>query len=97
VVTEATPDGEPVLRFFHVDTPTEGRCMGQVKVQAGDDLHPIRGDYAARVLAAIAKDYLAAAIRYGHELGICGRCGRTLTNADSRAAGLGPICVSKEW
>jgi len=30
--------------------------------------------------------------RYGDELGICARCGRTLTNAISRDYGIGPDC-----
>lgn len=90
-------DGEPVLRFFRVDRPTEGRWAGRtfVKIQAGDDFLPYRGEKTRRVLDAIAQDPRAAAIRYGHELGVCGRCGRTLTDADSRAAGIGPVCATK--
>lgn len=33
-----------------------------------------------------------AAIRYGHEIRCCSRCGRDLTHAISRALGIGPIC-----
>ncbi|MES2342166.1 MAG: DUF6011 domain-containing protein [Pseudomonadota bacterium] len=28
-------------------------------------------------------------------MGECGRCGRTLTDEASRAAGIGPVCASK--
>jgi Family of unknown function (DUF6011) len=38
-----------------------------------------------------------ASKRYGRELGNCGRCGRTLTDDASRAAGIGPVCASKAW
>lgn len=37
----------------------------------------------------------AAMIRYGQEIGRCGHCGRTLTDEESRNAGIGPICASK--
>jgi hypothetical protein len=37
----------------------------------------------------------AAMIRFGHELGYCGRCGTELTDDASRAAGIGPICAGK--
>jgi hypothetical protein len=30
--------------------------------------------------------------RYGQEMGTCGKCGRSLTDAVSRAIGIGPIC-----
>lgn len=44
-----------------------------------------------RVLA----DPTAAVARYGLELGVCGVCGRTLTNDESREAGIGPVCREK--
>lgn len=94
----AIEDSEGSLRFYVVDRPEQGRWEGYVfvSVQASDDLHRVR-DRAARetVLAAIAEDPRAAAIRYGHELGRCSVCGRTLTNEESRAAGIGPICQGR--
>lgn len=98
------PDGryaveeDGTLKFFHVRTGTKGRWAGFVfvDIQASSDLYPLK-DRArkARVLAAIAADLETAARRYGQELGICGRCGRTLTDEESRAYGIGPICRSK--
>jgi len=86
-----------VLRFYVVDRPTEGRWAGYVfvSVQASDELHRVR-DRAAReaILATIAIDPRDASIRYGKELGQCGVCGRTLTNEESRAAGIGPVCAA---
>lgn len=85
-----------VLKFFRVDRPEQGRWAGYtfLKIQASDDLYPVK-DYARKtaILAAIAEDPRAASIRYGHELGACGICGRTLTDEDSRAAGIGPVCA----
>jgi hypothetical protein len=48
----------------------------------------------ARILAAAA-DPKAAAIAYGQRTGSCSVCGRELTNANSRTAGIGPICAEK--
>lgn len=88
-------DGE--LRFYKVDRPTEGRWEGYtfVKVLASDEEHPVRGKAAVSVLEKIAMDPAAASTRYGHEIGRCGICNRTLTDEDSRARGIGPICAAK--
>lgn len=86
--------------FLRVDKPTDGRWAGRtfVAVQAGDELHKAYGAPALGLLRKIVADTPeAACIRYGHELGECGRCGRTLTDEASRAAGIGPVCVSKGW
>lgn len=86
-------------KFYRVDRPTEGKWKGYtfVEVQAGDELHNLRGR-AARdgVLRKIAEAGVQAAMeRYGREIGACGHCGRTLTNEDSRERGIGPICAGK--
>lgn len=52
-------------------------------------------DTARGVLAKIAEDPYEAACAYGREIGVCGMCNRTLTNPESIAAGIGPICASK--
>lgn len=88
-------DIDDTVKFYRVDRPTEGKWAGYtfVKVQASDDLHPIRGEGAKRVLAAILKAGPRKAMeRYGQELGHCGVCGRTLTDETSREIGIGPVC-----
>lgn len=82
------------LAFYRVDRPTEGRWAGYtfLKVQASDELHPIKGAAAKAILTKIAVDPKGAMLRYGLELGHCGHCGRTLTDETSRAAGIGPVC-----
>jgi hypothetical protein len=90
------PDGK--LHFYKVDCPTDGRWAGYVfiKEQAGDELYPVRDkDRRVRILSTIAEDPETAMLLYGQELGHCGHCGRTLTNEESRAAGIGPICRGK--
>jgi hypothetical protein len=87
------------LKFFHVRHGKENtRWAGFVfiDIQASDDTYPLKDrNRKARVLALIAADLETALRRYGQELGVCGDCGRTLTDPDSRAYGIGPVCRSK--
>ena len=85
------------LRFFHVNRPEDGRWKGFtfVNEQAGDELFSVRNaESRKKILQTIANDEDALA-RYGQELGVCGMCGRTLTDEDSRSIGIGPVCRSK--
>lgn len=80
-----------------------------VKVNASDEQHKLghwrpgtKQTYKGvshtliRSLASLDVDGLyEAMVRYGHEIGSCGVCGRTLTDEQSRAAGIGPICAGK--
>lgn len=50
---------------------------------------------AMRLLSSETKMSLAAAKAFGVLYGTCCACGRTLTNEDSIAAGIGPICADK--
>ena len=89
-------DGE--LKFYQVDRPREGKWKGFLflKVQASDETFPIKSpQQRLRILTAIAEDYPSAMRRYVQEIGRCCICNRTLTNEDSRAFGIGPICRSK--
>jgi hypothetical protein len=90
----AVENEEGILRFYRVDRPEAGKWAGYtfVKIMASDEEHPVRGTAAKAVLAKIAADPLAAMKRYGHEIGSCGKCGRTLTDPASIAAGIGPVC-----
>lgn len=89
-----TPDG---TKFYKVTRPTEGKWTGYtfLDVQAGADFWPIKAVASkVAILAAIAADPDALA-RYGRLLGVCGVCGRTLTDAESRAKGIGPVCEGR--
>lgn len=89
-------DFEGQLRFFKVEygkNKWEGYVF--IKEQAGDDLFAVRNKQRReRITAAILNDPDALA-RYGQELGVCGDCGRTLTDETSRAIGIGPVCRDK--
>lgn len=83
--------------FLRVDRPTEGKWAGYtfVKVQAGDEYHPARGSLGDALLALIAEDIDGARVRYGVESVRCYRCGRSLTDPESRQRGVGPECVKR--
>lgn len=57
----------------------------------------VRVRMSPEAMIGVARKILAAGpyeamIRYGQEIGECGHCGRVLTNPESRAAGIGPVC-----
>lgn len=86
------------VKFYKVDKPTQGRWAGRtfVSVQASDELYPVRNPTARQeILVQIARDPKAAMLLYGQKIERCGHCGRTLTNEESRAVGIGPICRGK--
>ena len=94
----ALDNGNGSVRFYRVDRPTEGRWAGYtfVKVQASDEEFNVKNRQEREsILARIAVDPAASSKLYGIELGVCGVCGRTLTNDESRAAGIGPVCAAK--
>lgn len=86
------------LKFFKVDRPeAPSRWAGWtfLKVMASDEEHPIKNRQTRNeILELIAQDPQGATARYGHEIGRCGVCGRTLTDEDSRARGIGPVCAA---
>ena len=49
----------------------------------------------SETVARVAADPAAAATAHGHEYGYCSCCGRELTNPESVARGIGPVCASR--
>lgn len=93
-----SPDPEPVWKFYRIDKPNKGTHAGKTFVwaQASDEFHRVtRPERIIAICEAIAADPQKAAVEYGKQLGECSMCGRTLTDADSIAAGIGPICAAK--
>lgn len=87
------------IAFYKVDRPTEGRWAGYVFVKlitgGGGERRMSFADSKV-ILNRIAEvGAQAASARYGHEIGECGICGHVLTNDESRARGIGPICAEK--
>lgn len=97
------PDGyyavmteENVLAFYRVSTWKKSGDR-KVQVKASDALHPIKGYKATdAILAKIRRDTPTVAGRvFARELKQCYRCGRDLTDEESRGNGLGPVCINK--
>lgn len=84
------PEGDAPAQFYRVSR------TGQLLVQAGPAEHPYRGQLN-EALQAIKADPRIGAALYGQLIGQCGRCGLALTDEESRARGLGPVCADKGW
>lgn len=82
---------------FQVDKPTTGKWAGWTFLRNLATGEAIRDrDEKAAVLAELeAAGLLESAKLYGKVTGECGICHKTLTNPDSIAAGIGPICAGK--
>jgi hypothetical protein len=98
--THATP-AHGIREGRYAFQPAEGPAQfyrvsrtGRIKVQAGPEEHPYNGELNEG-LTWIAANQRDAAALYGQLIGACGRCGRALTDEESRALGLGPICADK--
>jgi hypothetical protein len=74
----------------------DGVYMGKITLTG--EFRPAYGIDPSAVIEALTaaqKDPTAAAIAYGRETGNCSCCGRELTNAESIALGIGPICLDR--
>jgi hypothetical protein len=100
------PDGRYAVndsgdwKFYRISTGKKGGAYeGRrfVKVQASDTEHPIRNAATRKAIMTSIESmgWKESTAAYGHHIGACGRCGRTLTDADSRARGIGPDCWGK--
>lgn len=95
----AIPDGNyairenGVVKFYRVSTNGQWK---NVQVRASDQLYPIRGKAGIAILHQIVRAGLEASqMLFAQELGRCWRCGKSLTDEDSRARGMGPDCAGK--
>lgn len=93
----ALEGSDGITGFYLVEKPTDGKWIGHtfLKRQSGEDLIPVKGAERAAVLRTIAQAPKEASILFGRKRGVCGVCNRTLTDPESVAAGIGPICVGK--
>lgn len=90
-ILNASGKGDVV--FYRVWTRRDG--SRGVDLQVSDDYLPVARAQVPGILDRIAQDPGRALTRYGHEIGRCGVCNRTLTDEVSRERGIGPVCASK--
>lgn len=91
-------DSELVWKFYRVDRPQKGKWKGYtfLKVQSSDEFWKVSSlTRVASVLEAIAFNVEKALAEYGHQKGRCGICNRTLTDPESIARGIGPVCADR--
>lgn len=71
-----------------------GQYMGKV---LGGKFLKVRecSEAQERAIVALCEDPKAAALAYGKEFGKCSVCNRALSDPESVAAGIGPICASR--
>lgn len=79
---------------IYVNRTSDSEYVGKV---IGGKFEPVRSTSEEDKLALlrIAENPREAAIRWGQKTGTCSCCGRELTNAESIALGIGPICATK--
>jgi hypothetical protein len=96
-------DGQTV-RFFKIDVPAgkwgNHRFVKELHANGGFgaeslEAHPINKDLARAIATYLAKDPMKHLTAFGHKLGRCGICGRALTDDESLAAGIGPVCAGR--
>ena len=102
VDTPVVPEGRYAAQYngatgFYIVQHGKNRWAGMtfVKRLASDMEHRISRAERESVLAQISEDPMAASAAFGHLIGKCGVCGRTLTDEESREIGIGPICINK--
>lgn len=91
-------EADGTLKFLVVKELLAGRHAGRVFVDSmgSDTAYPVKAPATLTAyLTAVLADPKAAAKRYADELDVCSDCGRTLTNDESRARGIGPECWAK--
>lgn len=97
---QATP-GSDLWMFFQVDKPVRGRWKGYTFIKR---LVGAPGDYKkidmpasdrGQILGRIQANIERAMTDYGLQSGVCGRCSSPLTDPQSLARGIGPICIGK--
>jgi len=84
------------IHYYRVSRSKSGQYVN-VQEMASDTLYPVRPwGRAIEILSTIrTRGPRDAAKLFGRTIGRCCRCGRTLTDEDSRTAGIGPDCAGK--
>lgn len=99
----ATEDGATnKLAFWWIVRHTDDRGMVKYFLrQFIGGQGPVRVRMSPEAMIGVARKIMdtgpkAAMLLFGQELGSCGHCGRMLTNDESRARGIGPVCAAKK-
>lgn len=82
------------LKFYSVNVSDSGFVTANV--WASDEQHRLEFRAMVGVLKAIeTAGVLECLLAFGREIGVCGKCGRTLTS-EWRKRGIGPVCAKRQ-
>jgi len=76
--------------YVKLDGEYQGKIAGGRFIASGD-----AAEGTLATLTAIAADPAGSARKYGKETGICCCCGKELTDPESVANGIGPVCATR--
>lgn len=99
LVREGSTDDQTV--FYEVRSGRKGKWTGfqflDRLVGAPGDWRrtPVKGTAKKNIIAEIAVSPKAAAARYGKEFTACGVCNSPLSDLESMALGIGPVCAKR--
>ena len=93
-------DDEDKIIFYEVKTGkgkwAHMQFLSRLVGHPGDWMrYPVKGQAKLTVLNAIDMNPKAAAVRFGKHFTVCACCGAPLSDPDSIAAGVGPICATR--
>jgi hypothetical protein len=90
-------DNPEIVHFYKLVDGRHERMLFQVYGSPGAlrQNRVRRYELADRVMQEIAADPKAAMLLFGEKLEICGACGSPLTDPESRARRIGPVCARK--
>lgn len=93
-------DGQGKIIFYEVKTGkgkwSHMQFVDRLVGHPGDWMrYPVKGKAKADVLLDLDMNPKAAAVRFGKHFTVCACCGAPLSDPDSIAAGVGPVCATR--
>lgn len=101
IYLDETDDGDVVYKVYKMVHGSGRQGVKRLDITFADG--KATGSFTYLGLAAkhlptsAAKMPLEKAQEFGRIYGFCVKCGRTLTDEESIAAGIGPVCAGKGW
>ena len=94
-----TPEG---MKFYEIQIGKPGtkwdgyRFVSHLVGAPGDWMkYPVKGQARTELLAEISVDAREAAVRFSLNFTVCAVCGSPLSDPESMARGLGPVCAER--
>jgi len=93
-------DGQGKIIFYEVRTGkgkwAHMQFLDHLVGHPGDWMrYPVKGETKRQLLLDIDMNPKAAAVRFGKHFTVCAACGSPLSDPESIAAGVGPVCATR--